>query len=257
MLSQDQSGQYIARLIEARKKAIPITKVPALSESTQAEAYEVQKAALSMENLEFKDLAGWKAAMGTRAAMERFKITDPIYGALPRDMLVTDGVASSKSFISPKLEAEVAFILKQSLKGGGISNDEIIQAIGYVAPAYEIADCRIENWGFDIPHFISDNAVAAGYLLGKAIPFTDPSQVAGISCTLHVGKEIFEGKAEAVLGGPMASFIKMIRGILDIYGEVHEGQLFLSGSLTKPIDMQAGNEYVLKMLGSELKLKYI
>ena len=234
----------------------PINKLPALSEANYAQGYEVQKAFVVASGQSLKTVTGWKAAMGTRAAMQRFQISEPIYGALFSDMAVTEGVAKSENFIAPKLEAEVAFILKQDLCGDSLSNAAIVEAIGFIAPAFEIADCRIEGWTFDIPHFIADNAVAAGYQLGSPIEFTGPEQLTDLTCTLSFADQTLLGSADAVLGGPMASFIKMVRGILEIHGELYAGQLFLSGSLTKPIDMQAGTEYRLNLFEQELKLAY-
>jgi 2-oxo-hept-3-ene-1,7-dioate hydratase len=75
-------------------------------------------------------------------------------------------------FIAPRVEVELAFILKKELRGPHVTVQQVLEATDYVTPAIEIIDSRIEQ--FDrhtkvmrkVYDTISDNAANAGIVLG-------------------------------------------------------------------------------------------
>jgi 2-oxo-hept-3-ene-1,7-dioate hydratase len=77
-----------------------------------------------------------------------------------------------KNFIAPRVEVELAFILKKELRGPNVTVQQVLESTEYVTPAIEIIDSRIEQ--FDrhtkvmrkVYDTISDNAANAGIVLG-------------------------------------------------------------------------------------------
>ena len=84
------------------------------------------------------------------------------------------GTVPAGRFIEPRIEAEIAFIMKQDLSGADASAADVIAATDHVAPALEILDTRIfradPKTGAQriVLDTISDNAANAGIVLGDA-----------------------------------------------------------------------------------------
>lgn len=73
-------------------------------------------------------------------------ITEPDYGVLLDDMLFKDGLdIPFERFIVPRVEVELAFILKDGLSGPNCTIFDVLRATDYVTPAIEIIDARIQQ----------------------------------------------------------------------------------------------------------------
>ena len=100
------------------------------------------------------------------------QIDEPDYGTLLDDMQFEPGDIPFARFIAPRVEVELAFVLKHRLEGERIGIEGVLAATEYVTPAIEIIDARIEQ--FDrhtkamrkVQDTISDNAANAGIVLG-------------------------------------------------------------------------------------------
>ncbi|MBV1789958.1 hypothetical protein KQ940_18035 [Marinobacterium sp. D7] len=240
----------------ARRQAAPLQLLSGLDEAGVDEGYCVQRAQIALNQARDNGITGWKAAMSNRPAMERFGLQKPIYAPLFADMCLHSEVLSLQRVIAPKLEAEVLFVLHEDIVAAQCSDEQIINAIGALAPAFEVADSRMAGWRFNIATFVADLAVASHYRLGELQPFDAGLAFDDIDCVLAFDGTAQSGSVDNVIGGPLGSMVGMVRDIVARYGEVKAGQHFLSGSLTKPLDMVTGTTYCLRMFGQQLKLEY-
>ncbi|NVK71905.1 MAG: hypothetical protein HWE24_00390 [Oceanospirillaceae bacterium] len=248
--------QIAKRLFETRRDSIAIPLIDDLSKQNIAFGYQVQKAIIDLNKQAGNKLIGWKVALSNQPALDRFGLEEPIYAPLFAANILSSHLAQEQ-VIAPKIESEVLFVLGESLSGPDVSDDEILASIAWMAPAIEVADCRLKDWKFDISHFVADNAAAGFYQVGKLVPFNvNELEMIGDSCLLETAVMSEAGSVENVLGGPLGSVVRMIRGVLAIFGEIKAGQQFLSGSLTKPIDMVPSHTYRLHLLGQSLLLHY-
>src|SRR4051812_3493185 len=116
---------------------------------------------------------GHKIGLTSRAMQRSSNVTEPDFGTLLDDMLLPEGQdIDITRFIEPRVEVELAFILKTRLEGPGVTIFDVLNATDYVTPALEVIDARIERIDqatgetrkvFDT---ISDNAANAGIVLG-------------------------------------------------------------------------------------------
>lgn len=241
----------------ARSECAAVSLMEELSKQDLAFSYQVQKAMIKLNKQENNELTGWKVALSSQPALDRFSLQEPIYAPLFAANILT-GELTQQHAIAPKIESEIIFVLGKDLAGSHVSDEEILAAIEWMAPAIEVADCRLHGWKFDINHFVADNAAAGFYQLGGMVPFDSKAfDESDFSCQLDMGDTSELGSLRNVLGGPLGSVMRMIRNILVIFGEVKAGQQFLSGSLTKPIDMVPGHTYRLHLLGQTVELRYI
>ncbi|KUI98584.1 2-keto-4-pentenoate hydratase [Vibrio sp. MEBiC08052] len=243
-------------LLDARRECVAVPLMDSLSQQDITFGYQVQKALINLNQQTGNELIGWKVALSSQPALDRFSLREPIYAPLFANNILS-GELTPDQVIAPKIEAEILFVLGKNLSGSHVSDDEILSSIEWMAPAIEVADCRFKGWKFDISHFVSDNAAAGFYQVGTMVPFdAQVLEQSGCPCLLETDTTSEVGAAVNVLGGPLGSVVSMIRGILTIFGEVKAGQQFLSGSLTKPVDMVAGQTYRLYLLDQTVVLQY-
>jgi len=143
---------------------------------TIEDGYRINRAWMALKLSEDRTVIGHKIGLTSRAMQQSSQIDEPDYGTLLDDMLFTCtpgevlNIPFTK-FIAPRVEVELAFILKKELRGPNVTIEEVLDATEYVTPAIEIIDSRIEQFDrhtkvmrkvFDT---ISDNAANGGVAL--------------------------------------------------------------------------------------------
>ncbi|MDA0362378.1 MAG: 2-oxo-hepta-3-ene-1,7-dioic acid hydratase, partial [Proteobacteria bacterium] len=107
------------------------------------DAYSIQKALVQLKIESGQKIVGWKIGLTSKAMQYALNIDIPDSGVLMDDMeFSNDSKIPSGRFIQPRIEAEIAFVMKSSL-GGYVTVEDVIQATDFVCPALEILDTRI------------------------------------------------------------------------------------------------------------------
>jgi 2-oxo-hept-3-ene-1,7-dioate hydratase len=138
---------------------------------TIADGYAVSRAWVQMKLAAGRTVRGHKIGLTSRAMQQSSQIDEPDFGTLLDDMFFDAGDLPAQRFIAPRVEVELAFVLKRRLEGPAISVEQVLDATDYVQPAIEIIDARIEQ--FDrhskamrkVQDTISDNAANAGIVM--------------------------------------------------------------------------------------------
>ena len=87
---------------------------------------------------------GWKIGLTSKAMQSALNIDIPDSGVLLDDMDFANGTEiPAGRFIQPRIEAEIAFVMKSHLASPHITRADIVAATDYVVPAIEILDTRI------------------------------------------------------------------------------------------------------------------
>ncbi|MBW8911752.1 MAG: 2-oxo-hepta-3-ene-1,7-dioic acid hydratase [Sphingomonas sp.] len=196
-------------------------------------------------------MIGHKIGLTSRAMQRSSNVNEPDFGTLLDDMLFVEGSdIPINRFIEPRVEVELAFILKDPLRGPGCTIFDVLRATDYVTPAIEIIDARIEridrNSGVTRKVFdtISDNAANAGIVLGGRPVKPDAVDLRWVSALLYRNGVIEEsGVAAAVLNHP-ANGPAWLANKLAPHGEwLERGQIILGGSFTAPVFAKAGDSF--------------
>jgi 2-oxo-hept-3-ene-1,7-dioate hydratase len=215
------------------------------------DAYAVQRAWTDLKIAAGRRVIGRKIGLTSKAMQRSSNITEPDYGLLLDDMLFADGADIPMSrFIVPRVEVELAFILKDRLSGPNCSIFDVLSATDYVTPAVEIIDARIEQVDpqtkvtrkvFDT---ISDNAANAGIVLGGRPVRPMDVDLRWVSALLYRNGVVEEsGVGAAVLNHP-ANGPAWLANKLHRHGEALEpGQIILGGSFTAPVPARAGDTF--------------
>ncbi|WP_419910232.1 2-oxo-hept-4-ene-1,7-dioate hydratase [Hoeflea sp.] len=218
---------------------------------TMDDAYAVQAALVERKLNAGRQIIGWKIGLTSKAMQDALKIDIPDSGILFDDMLFADGgTVPAGRYIQPRIEAEIAFVMKAPLPGGSISRDAVLAATDYVAPSLEILDTRIlrtdpkTGQTRSIVDTIADNAANAGLVLGKQRH--DPSAVdlRWAGAILARNDEVEEtGLGAGVLNDPVAGIVWLVERLAAYKQSIRAGDVVLSGSFIRPVEARPGDSF--------------
>jgi len=218
---------------------------------TIEDAYAIQEAWVALKLARGRKLVGHKIGL-TSKAMQRFSnISEPDYGALLDDMMFASGDDLPASrFIDPRAEVELAFVLKDELRGPDCTLEQVLAATDYMTPAIEIIDARIQRTDPDskvtrkVYDTISDNAANAAVVLGGKRFRPADVDLCWVAAILKKNGEIEDtGVAAAVLGHPARGPAWLANKLHPHGVTLKAGEVILGGSFTSPIAGAAGDAF--------------
>ncbi|MBC5763977.1 2-oxo-hept-4-ene-1,7-dioate hydratase [Ramlibacter albus] len=217
---------------------------------TVEDGYAVARAWVAMKIAAGRKPIGHKIGLTSRAMQQSSQIDEPDYGTLLDDMLFAPGDIPTQRFVAPRVEVELAFILKKPLRGEKVSVDDVLDATEYVQPAIEIIDARIEQ--FDrhtraprkVQDTISDNAANAGIILGGRKMHPREVDLPWVGAILRQNGVVEEtGLAAGVQGNPAVG-VAWLAMKLAPWGEgLEAGEIVLAGSFTRPAPAKQGDVF--------------
>ncbi|WP_413742782.1 2-oxo-hept-4-ene-1,7-dioate hydratase [Sodalis sp. RH15] len=253
MLSQIQIQRAVEALDHAERSRVQ-TGLLSLQhpQMTLDDAYAIQGAWVKQKMLAGRKVFGWKIGLTSKAMQSALGIDTPDSGVLFDDMLFEDGAAiAPERFIQPRIEAEVAFVMKAPLKGPGVGIIDVLNATAYVAPALEILDTRIlrkdpaTGRTRTIMDTVSDNAANAGVVLGSQSFRPDSVDMRWMGAIVSRNAAVEEtGLGAGVLNHP-ARGVAWLANRLARYGDsIEAGQWVLAGSFIRPVETRRGDTII-------------
>ena len=205
------------------------------------DAYRIQAQWMALKQAEGRTIRGYKIGLTSRAMQMTMQIDEPDYGTLLDDMFFANGALfDAADFTDPRIEVELAFVLKDRLAGEEVTVSDVMQATDYVVPALELIAARTYRVDPDsgyvrkIQDTISDNAASAGVVLGEQR--IEPESVDLRWC----GALLYRN---GVVDHP-ANGICWIAKRFAAHGIALEpGQVLLSGSFTRPVLARPGDVF--------------
>ncbi len=226
---------------------------------TIEDGYRVSRTWVRMQVAAGRKIIGHKIGLTSRAMQQASQIDEPDFGTLLDSMLFTcvegqELAIPASRFIAPRVEVELAFVLKSPLGGSGrageVTLQDVLDATDYVTPAIEIIDARIEQ--FDrhtramrkVYDTISDNAANAGVVVGNRRADPAGLDLPWCGAVLRQNGVVEEtGLAAGVQGHP-AIGVAWLANKLAPWGEtLQPGQLILAGSFTRPVAARQGDGF--------------
>ena len=254
MLDESLVAALASELDEAERTRVPLrhfsSRFPAM---TIEDGYRINRAWMRLKRAQGRQVIGHKIGLTSRAMQQASQINEPDYGTLLDDMRY-DALPGQvleiphARFVAPRVEVELAFVLRAPLQGPDVDVAQVLAATAYVTPAIEIIDARIEQFDRDsramrkVQDTISDNAANAAIVVGgrPADPLhTDLPWCGAILRCNGVVEET--GLAAGVQGHP-AIGVAWLANKLAPWGEhLAAGELVLAGSFTKPVPAKVGD----------------
>ncbi|MEM6897104.1 MAG: 2-oxo-hept-4-ene-1,7-dioate hydratase [Pseudomonadota bacterium] len=213
------------------------------------DAYAIQTRLAAAKLAAGRRIVGWKIGLTSKAMQDALGIDIPDSGILFDNMDFADSsIVPAGRFIAPRVEAEIAFVMKAPLSGF-VSRADVLAATDYVCPAIEILDTRITRRDpqtgrtrsvFDT---ISDNAANGGFVLGPQQHDPDDVDLRWVGAITSRNGVVEEtGLGAGVLNDPVESVVWLARRMAQYGQAIAPGHVVLSGSFIRPLECPPGTD---------------
>ncbi|PEC19620.1 2-keto-4-pentenoate hydratase [Bacillus cereus] len=205
------------------------------------DAYNIQLEVVGRKLESGRSIIGKKVGLTSVAMQQMLGVNEPDYGHLLDDMKIESGSeVSMSSFVSPKIEAEIGFVLEQDLNGPNITYIDVLMATKYVVPTLEIIDSRIADWKIKLADTVADNGSSAKVVIGNTFSSIDKVDLRTTGMTLYKNNSLVAtGAGAAALGHPAQAIAWLANKLYEFNIGLKAGELILPGALSGAVSVQS------------------
>ena len=231
-------------LYVARRDRVPIAPfTDADPHLKMDDGYEIQQELVKLLLREGDRVIGHKVGATSQAMQELIGIDSPDYGPVLQSTLYQHGAAIPlKKFISPKIEAEIVFVLGEKLNGADVTYEQAAKSISAMAASMEIVDSRIADWRIRLADTVADLASNGALVVSdKLVPLDgiDPRDIEMV--LTRNGEVIASGVGADALGDPIAVLVWLANTLGRNGTALEPGHLIMTGALHAAVPMTAGD----------------
>lgn len=237
---------FASMLLEAEQTKAPIEPFTQLAPTISLEqAYEIQLAYVEQKKQAGHKVIGKKIGATSKAIQNMFNVNQQDYGHLFDYMLYKSGdTINIDQLIQPKVESELAFVLKEDIKGPNITPLDVLLAIDYIVPAFEIIDSRIADWRIKFEDTVSDNGSSGLVVLGEQRLSIYDIDLTTIGLNTYQNGELIEmGTGSNVLGSPINSAVWLANALQQFNVPLLAGEVILTGAFTSALPIKKGDHF--------------
>lgn len=244
--------RYADELFGALRANSSVAPLSDRSELTLDHAYRISLGILAWRQADGERVVGKKIGVTSKAVQEMLGVNQPDFGFLTDRMQVEQGatVQINGNLIAPRVEAEIAFILRKDLHGPGVTDGDVLDATEAVCTCFEIVDSRIDNWAIKIVDTVADNASCGIFLLSDERVDPRSLDLPALKCQVFKNDRLLsEGYGSAVQGSPLTA-VAWLANTLGAYGvPLNAGDIILSGSLVPLESAVPGDRFETRIDG--------
>jgi len=196
-------------------------------------------------------LNGHKIGLTSPAVQRQLGVDRPDFGMLFAELAHASGEEVPVTYLlQPKVEAEVAFVLRHDLDLKVHTIADVISAVDYVLPALEIVDSRVADWKITFIDTVADNASSGRYVLGTVPVRLDGLDLAAVEMTMDVNSEqVSTGNGAACLGNPLIAARWLADTMSQAGTPLRAGGVVLTGALGPMATVAPGDEVAATITG--------
>jgi 2-oxopent-4-enoate/cis-2-oxohex-4-enoate hydratase len=246
----ERHGEELYRALRERFTVPPLTeREPGI---TLDDAYRIQLAivARKLERERVRHV-GKKIGVTSEVVQKMLAVDQPDFGHLTSEMWLADGdTAPIDRLIQPRAEGEIAFVLKNDVRGPGLEPADVLAATDCVKACFEIVDSRIHDWKIKIQDTIADNASSG--MLVVAERGVSPAKVDLLGCRMRLeknGELVGTGTGAASMGSPVTAMAWLVNTLGERGITLRAGEIVLSGSLGPLVPAARGDRMRLAIEG--------
>jgi 2-oxopent-4-enoate hydratase len=233
------------RLREAEQSRAPVAPLTEEQPGLSVEdAYRIQQINVHRRKEQGGLVRGRKVGLTSVAMQQQLGVSEPDFGAIFAEMIVEEGdPVSVGELIQPRIEAEIAFVMAEELRGPGVSATDALRAVAGALPALEIIDSRVADWRIKLPDTIADNASSARVVCGghlTPLAEVEDLRLVGMALSLN-GAVASTGAGAAVLGNPIRCVAWLANKLGEFGVPLRAGDLVLAGALHAALPVDAGD----------------
>lgn len=216
----------------------PSSRFPDLSVE---DGYAIGTAVRDLKIAAGRRVKGHKIGLTSKPMRDLLGATEPDYGYIYDDWFVLEGGTIQRSRLNrPLVEIEIAFVMKEELRGPSVNVADVIRATDFVLPAVEIVDTRYRKRGTNmLVDSIADTAWCGGVVLGANPARLTDIDIRRVGASLAIDGVVVEtGSAVAVMSNPVNAVAWLANALHRFGTSMQPGDVILSGSFIKatPID---------------------
>ncbi|MEM3550620.1 MAG: 2-keto-4-pentenoate hydratase [Candidatus Bathyarchaeia archaeon] len=243
-IDENKIEEIAKQLLEAEDKRKPIDPITDKNPKiTIEDAYKIQLRIVDFKKQRGQIIVGKKIGLTSKGIQNLLGVNEPDYGHILNKMVIYEGEPLSLSqLIQPKVEAEIAFLLKKDLNGPGVTVADVLDATKGVMPAIEVIDSRIRDWKIKIHDTVADNASGARILLAGRIMPIEEIDLRYIGMVLEKnGEVVATGAGAAVLGNPVQAVAWLANKLYEFDITLKSGEIIMSGSFTAAVPVSSND----------------
>jgi 2-keto-4-pentenoate hydratase len=242
----EEIKSFSNQLIEAERNRVGSKPLTELKPSiTIHEAYHIQLKTIARKVETGATIVGKKIGLTSIAMQELLGVDEPDYGHLLDEMAIeNNGTVLKPQVLQPRVEGEIAFVLKEELRGPNVTAEDVLKATDYVLPALEIVDSRITDWKIKLQDTIADNASTGLFVLGDRPVSIEDVNLKEVGMNFYRNGELMNtGKGSAALGDPAYCVAWLANKLHEFNLTLEPGELILSGALSAAVYANPGDEF--------------
>lgn len=250
---EKENLEYWADLLHgARLKAKPIAQISKeITSFSRDNAYTVQEMQLKLHQKLGERHVGWKMGLTSEAKRVQMNLDSPLYGFLTDKMQIqSEGFFDLAGSIHPKIEPEIAFLIKKDLSGQ-ITRDQVLDACDGVAAALEILDSRYLHFKyFSMEDVIADNSSSSFFAVGPWEKNFKNLDLLNLKMEMFLdGRLAQHGISKDISGDPVISVIQLCELLASRGQTLKAGSLVLAGAATQAEMLKPGMKIELQVAG--------
>lgn len=241
--SEQTLQDYANRLYEAGEHLSVVSPLTEASTAlTVEDAYQIQMLNVRRKVAAGDRVVGHKVGLTSKPMQHMLGVPEPDFGHLFASMHFQSGQVVDFPLIQPKVEPEIAFVLKDDLSGTHLTVQDVIRATDYVLPAIEIIDSRVADWKIKLIDTVADNASSGCFAVGDLATPVQGVNLGTIGGTLRVNGQVAEtGAGAAVLGHPAESIAWLANKLNSLGTTLKKGSIILSGAISAAVVVKPGD----------------
>jgi 2-oxo-3-hexenedioate decarboxylase len=228
-------------------------------------AYAVERELVRMRRAAGHRTVGRKVGFANKAMWRALKLETLVWGSMYDDTVhdAENGAAvvSIARMISPKIEPEIIFRLKQPVTIGAPDAAAVLASVDWIALGFEIIDCVFHDRKYQPVDFVAAYGMHAALIVGEPRTVTAdviPTLVEQLPKftvkLLRDGAVVDEGSGRASLRSPALCLGELASAIAKRSDQepLAAGELISTGTLTESQFIRAGETWRAEVEGIEL-----
>lgn len=220
------------------------------------QAYDVAAELLRLRTARGERPIGRKVGFTNRNIWPEYGATSPIWAHVYDTTVMHAGrdgtTVSLRGAAQPRLEPEIAFCLKAPLAAGIDDPLQLLEAVEWYAPSFEIVDCHFPRWKFRSADSAADFSFHWRLVVGAPVAVTGEDHAALSArlrdCKVALARDgmvLARGVGANALDHPLLpiAFVADMLARQPTFAPLAAGEIITTGTLTAALPVRAGETW--------------